>query len=222
MSPERVAALVRRWARVYTHSLPAGVAARRVEEIDADVRAHIEHGRSTPAGERRIAASILSRLVRGVAADLAWRDDQRKRVAERRPSGGATVKSDATTYRIAALVALGAASFLVWGVAAMGVVGVEGDPFDRLYLGVIAIGVGGAVLARFRAAGMVRALSAMAIAQAVVTVLALLLGKHDVAVSSVAEIVGLNGMFIALFVGAAWLFHRADGPSRPAPDRSAA
>src|SRR3712207_7326866 len=34
-------------------------------------------------------------------------------------------------------------------------------------------------------------------------------GKHEVPVSSVAEIVGLNGFFVALFLGSAWLFQRA-------------
>lgn len=124
------------------------------------------------------------------------------------------------TYRIAAALALGAALFLAWGVAAMGIIGAEGDPFDRLYFGVVAIGIVGALLARFQPAGMVRALSATAIAQALVTVLALVLGKQDVPVSSVAEIVGLNAFFIALFVGAAWMFDRAARPGGPGRDET--
>lgn len=218
MSPERVAGLVRRWIRAYTRTLPASVAERRVEEIDADVSDHIAHARSTGASEHRIAISVLSRMVRGAPADVAWREHHRVLAAHRLPGGGPV--KNATAYRIALFVALGTALSLAWGIAAMGIIGAEGDPFDRLYFGVVAIGIVGAVLARFQPSGMVRALSATAIAQAVVTVLALLLGKQDVPVSSVAEIVGLNGFFIALFVGAAWLFHRADRPSRPVPDRS--
>ena len=114
-----------------------------------------------------------------------------------------------TAYLTAVALALGAGLLLVWGVAAMGVIGAEGDPFDLLYLGVLAVGIIGAFVARFQPIGMARALLAMAVAQAFIAVFALLVGKQDVPVSSVAEIVGLNGFFIALFVGAAWLFRRA-------------
>ena len=119
------------------------------------------------------------------------------------------MKTHKTAYRFAAVVALGTMLFLVWGVAAMGVIGAEGDPFDLLYFGVLAVGVVGAVIARFQPRGMVRALLAMAGAQALVAVIALLVGKHKVPVSSVAEIVGLNGLYVALFLGSAWLFQRA-------------
>jgi hypothetical protein len=107
------------------------------------------------------------------------------------------------------MVALGATLLLGWGVFAMGVIGAEGDPFDLLYVGVLAIGIMGAVIARLEPEGMTWALLAMALAQAVVTVVALIVGKQASPVSSVAEIVGLNGFFVALFIGAAWLFRRA-------------
>lgn len=123
-----------------------------------------------------------------------------------------------TAYRSALVLALGSMLFLVWGVAAMGIIGVEGDPFDRLYFAVLAVGIVGAVIARFQPRGMVRALLAMAVAQALVAVFALLVGKQDVPVSSVAEIVGLNGFFVALFVGSAWLFRRAARRLPPAHD----
>ena len=94
----------------------------------------------------------------------------------------------------------------------------EGDRFDLLYFVVLAVGIVGAVIARFQPGGMVRALLAMAIAQAVVAVIALLVGKQDVPVSSVAEIVGLNGFFVVLFLGSAWLFGRAERRLPPASD----
>ena len=73
MTPERMASLVARWVRLYTRDLPAPVAERRIEEIDADVQDHIAHERGRGTGNRRIALSILSRMIRGVAADAAWR-----------------------------------------------------------------------------------------------------------------------------------------------------
>ena len=119
------------------------------------------------------------------------------------------MKSDKTAYLFAVGAAVGTALFLVWGVAAMGVIGDEGDPFDLMYFGVVAIGIVGSVIARFQPRGMVRVLLAMALAQALVAVIALILGKQESPVSSVAEIVGLNGFYVLLFVGSAWLFRRA-------------
>ena len=73
MTPERIAALVTRWVRFYTRGLPATHAQRRVDEIAADVRDHVAHERANGISDARIALGIASRLVRGLAADVAWR-----------------------------------------------------------------------------------------------------------------------------------------------------
>ena len=73
MTPERMAGLVARWVRFYTRDLPAPIARGRADEIDADLHDHIAHERAAGIGERRIALGIASRLVRGLAADAAWR-----------------------------------------------------------------------------------------------------------------------------------------------------
>ena len=114
-----------------------------------------------------------------------------------------------TSYRFAAGVALATPVLLFWVIGAVGLIGVEGDPFDRIYGGVVGVGLVGAVVARLRAAGMARAMFAAAGAQAVVIVIALIVGKQHVAVSSVPEIVLLNGFFVVLWGGAALLFRRA-------------
>ncbi len=44
---------------------------------------------------------------------------------------------------------------------------------------------------------------------ALVALIALIAGKHHSPVSSVSEILLLNGFFAALFLGSAWLFRRA-------------
>ena len=98
---------------------------------------------------------------------------------------------------------------LFWLIGAVGVIGVEGDPADRMYIGVFAVGVIGAIIARFRPGGMARALVATALAQASVAVIAMILGMHQSPVTSVYELLGLNGMFVAMFVGSALLFRRA-------------
>jgi hypothetical protein len=46
MTPERMAELVARWVRFYTRDLPAPIAQRRADEIEADLRDHIAHERA--------------------------------------------------------------------------------------------------------------------------------------------------------------------------------
>jgi hypothetical protein len=76
MKPDRMARLVARWTRFYTRKLPPEVAQRRIDEIDADLHDHIAHERAQGTGDRRIAAGIAARMVRGLAADASWRRRQ--------------------------------------------------------------------------------------------------------------------------------------------------
>ncbi|MDA1369940.1 MAG: hypothetical protein O2971_04140 [Proteobacteria bacterium] len=114
-----------------------------------------------------------------------------------------------TTYRYSLALALASSIFLLVLIGAVGVIGVEGDRFDLVYFGVVAIGIVAAIITRFRPRGMAIALFSMATAQALVAVMALIIGKQHVEVSSVTEILGLNGFFVALFLGPAMLFLRA-------------
>lgn len=83
-----------------------------------------------------------------------------------------------TAYRAGIAVAVGTALFLLWGMGALGIIGAEGDPADRMYYGVLAIGISGALVARFQPGGMTRAMLVTAAATIVVGVVALVLGKH--------------------------------------------
>ena len=112
-------------------------------------------------------------------------------------------------YRAAVGLALAGALLLVWMSLAVGIIGVDGDPADLLYGGVIAVGVVGAFMAHFQPRGMARALLAAAAVQTLVAIIALLLGRHQAEASSLAEILTINGVFVALFVGSAGLFLRA-------------
>ncbi|MGK5682872.1 hypothetical protein [Actinoplanes sp. URMC 104] len=76
---ERAAALVLRWVRFYTRRLPADVAARRVDEVAADLHDHIAHETALGTPDGRTALGVLSRCARGVAADAAWRGRNRSR-----------------------------------------------------------------------------------------------------------------------------------------------
>ena len=115
-----------------------------------------------------------------------------------------------TAYRWAVGIALAAAVILVWLSLGVGIIGADGDPANRMYFGVLAVGISGAILARLRPHGMARALIATALAQAVVAAIALI-ARLGLPYSGPAELVLLNGFFIACFAGSAWLFRRAAG-----------
>jgi len=111
-------------------------------------------------------------------------------------------------YRSAIGVALAAAFILVWLSLGVGIIGADGDPANLMYFGVLAVGIIGSLIARFRPRGMARALLATALAQASVAAIALIAGL-GYPWSGPVEILALNGFFVALFVGSAWLFRRA-------------
>lgn len=112
-------------------------------------------------------------------------------------------------YRSAVALAAGTALFLVWGIGALGVIGVEGDRADLMYFGVLAMGLSGAIVARFQPDGMARAMFVTAAATVLVGLIALVLGKHQAEHTSIFEVLGLTGMFATLFAGSAWLFRSA-------------
>jgi len=118
-------------------------------------------------------------------------------------------------YRVAVGVALAAAFMLVWLSLGVGIIGADGDPANLMYFGVLAVGIIGAIIARFRPRGMDRALFAMALAQASVAVIALIFGL-GLPWSPPVEILALNGFFVALFVGSALLFRYAGRGRTPA------
>lgn len=112
-------------------------------------------------------------------------------------------------YLAAVGVALAAAFVLIWGNAAVGVIGSEDNPANLMYFGVLAIGVAGAVVARFRPGGMARAMVATALAQAAVAVIALVGGVGVAGPVQPWDVVGLTGFFAALWLLSAWMFRIA-------------
>ncbi len=133
--------------------------------------------------------ALAGALLLGAGLAYAW-------VASRSGSGA---------YRAGAGLAVAAALLLTWGSLALGVIGSEDHPANLMYAGVLAVLIAGALVARFRAGGLARALALTALTQALVTALAL------AAVPGVEtlEVLGLNAFFIALWLGSAWLFRRA-------------
>lgn len=125
-----------------------------------------------------------------------------------------------TAYRAALALAAGTALFLLMAMGALGIIGAEGDRADLMYLGVLAVGAVGSLAARLRPRPMAMAMVATAAAVAVVGMIALAAGLGPM--NPRIEIIGLTGMFMALFLASAWLFHRAAGVHTRADDQRSA
>lgn len=111
-------------------------------------------------------------------------------------------------YRWATALALLAAFLLAWLSLGVGIIGKDGDPANLMYAGVLAVAVIGTLIARMQASKMTWVLLATALAQALVALIAV--GKGlGMPYSSTSQLLTLNGFFVALFVGSAWLFHTA-------------
>ena len=118
----------------------------------------------------------------------------------------ATRTASNTAYRAAVGIAVVTSLILVWLNLAVGLIGDEGNPANLMYGGVLAVGIIGAIIARFRPHGMARALFATALAQMLVGVIALIAG---LGFTLMLNALILNVFFAALWVGSALLFRRA-------------
>jgi hypothetical protein len=112
-------------------------------------------------------------------------------------------------YRAAVGVAAAAVIILTWINLAVGIIGSEDNPANLMYGGVLAVGILGALVARFQPDGMARTLFATALAQAVVGVIALSAGLGSAGANWPGPIVVLTGFFTVLWLISAWLFRKA-------------
>lgn len=110
-----------------------------------------------------------------------------------------------TAYRLAAGIAALTAFALVWINLAVGFIGDEGNPANLLFAGVLAVALTGAVIARFRPAGMALAMLATMAAQVLVAI-----------VVFVADLGTMQEILLTLLFAAPWplaaaLFRKAAG-----------
>jgi len=117
-------------------------------------------------------------------------------------------------YRLATALALGTAFLIVWGNLAVGFIGSEDNPANLLYGVVLAVGAVGAALGRFTPLGMARALTATAVVQLLVPVIAWALWPADFS-PGVGQVMALNAALAVLFAGAAGLYAWAARSVRP-------
>jgi hypothetical protein len=175
VTPEGMSKLVGRWVRFYTRGLPTPIAQRRVGEIDADLHDHIAHERANGISDRRIALGIASRMLRGLAADAAWRGRQARAAAH--PSTlEEAMKTSKTLYRSAVRVALGVALILSLPLVAMQITDeVVWSQADFVLAGVLLTTIGVALELAVRKAGNL----AIALGIAALGVAAALFGEAD-------------------------------------------
>ena len=112
-----------------------------------------------------------------------------------------------STYRLAVGLALAAVLILIWVHGAVGIIGDSDDPANLMYVGVLGVGIIGAIVTRFSRHGMARALYATAVAQMTVTLIVLFAGLGFPPTPAWSLLI-LNGLLFALFAGSAWLFRR--------------
>ena len=118
-------------------------------------------------------------------------------------------RSGSAAYQVAAGLALTAMVLLILINGAVGVIGSEDEAANLLFAGVLAVALVGAVVARFRPAGLARAMLAAALAQALVPVAAWALWPEARALIWSPQVLGLTAGFAATWLVSAWLFRRA-------------
>jgi hypothetical protein len=118
-------------------------------------------------------------------------------------------KAGHIAHRAAVGIAVVAALLLVWINLAVGIIGNEGNPANLMYIGVLAVGIIGALIARFQPHGMARAMFAAALAQMLVAVIALAAGLGASGPAWPSDVLIATGFFAMLWLGSALLFRRA-------------
>lgn len=120
----------------------------------------------------------------------------------------ATRLSSSTSYRAGCGAAIAGAFLLIWVNLAVGMIGSEDNPANLLFLGVLVVGLIGAILARLRPRGMVVAMIAMVVFQMLVAVVAIA-ASWGMPYSGAIEILGVTIFFAIPWLVSAALFWNA-------------
>ena len=113
------------------------------------------------------------------------------------------------SYRAGAAIALAAAFLLVWINLAVGIIGNENNPLNLLFFGVIAAALVGSIIARFRAAGMARAMIIVAAIEGLIGITTFILGPGAAEPPGALGLLGLIEFFALMWLLSAWCFRRA-------------
>ncbi|WP_460675442.1 hypothetical protein [Hymenobacter coalescens] len=127
------------------------------------------------------------------------------------------------TYRLGVVLALAAGFLSIWVNLAVGIIGAGPNLANVLFAGVYVTAIVGAIMARLQPRGMANTMFAAALVQFLVPVVALLIWRPELTTDVTRGALG-NLLFVALWIGSALLFRRADGhrdSSRPAASTTA-
>lgn len=113
------------------------------------------------------------------------------------------------SYRIGAALAVVTAFLLIWVNLAVGIIGSETNDANRMYAAVLAILVGGSIVAHFKPAGMARATAATAAAMVVVAVIAVAGNLGPDGPIWPRDTIGVTAILGTMWLAAAGLFHHA-------------
>ncbi|SDZ00923.1 hypothetical protein [Herbiconiux ginsengi] len=120
--------LILRWCEWYTRSLPPDVVQDRLDEIASDLHEHeadLRFACVDPLTWRRL---IVSRAIRGVPADLAWREGRLRRMEAMRLGLAPTREVALTTRVVTGAVALGGIAVAIGAVACMRAIAIGAIP----------------------------------------------------------------------------------------------
>jgi len=116
-------------------------------------------------------------------------------------------------YRLAIAFALLTGFATVWINLAVGIIGSEDEMINLAYFGILAVGLLGANIVRFKPDGMVKVMAVMTALLIPITFAALVLGYQNLPHSSVIQIIGVNAFFGVLYAQSAFLFGYASEKS---------
>lgn len=120
-------------------------------------------------------------------------------------------KRGSMAYRAAVGIACLTGAFLFWVNAAVGIIGDE-EPANAMYLGMLVVGIIGAVAVKFEAQRMSRVMFAVAVIQALVPVIAMTWVPEERFAPGYLPVMGLNAVFVAAWVVSGLLFRHAAEP----------
>ena len=117
-------------------------------------------------------------------------------------------------YTAAAGIAMLVSFLAVWFTGAVGIIGNEAEDSNLLFIGVVALALGGSVIALFRPQGMALAMLVAAAAQLAVPIVASILGDSAPAAIWAPEVIVITILFTAGWLASARLFQSAAQPIR--------
>ncbi len=118
-------------------------------------------------------------------------------------------KGGSVAYRFGAGLAVLVSFLLIWVNGAVGVIGDEDNPANLMFIGIILVAAAGAVIARFEARGMARAMLAAFVLTAAIAVAAPVFGWGADEPPGTAGLITLIGGFAAMWGLSAALFAKA-------------